>query len=230
MYLKTMPTLLVLIFSLAIFISTKFTFQLARKEKFISYSAGIMTSYLFLKLLPEIFYFKTQNTNFIYLLILLGFAIIHLTEKYIYQHNNNKAKRYSIHEKIHFAFFFLYYFLLGILINFLSKINLSSAILFTTTITLYSIIKNISGPTKQQAHSFLYLAPLLGYISSLLTNFSLLFFITILSFITGSMFYLVIRELIPTGKKGKPLFFLLGILSYLLLDFILEQIKSIYLA
>lgn len=218
MVYKIIGLLFVLTFSIGIYISKNIGHKWIHKQKIASFSAGVIISYLFLKLLPELFYLNIHKTSTIYLLLLLGFSLIHLIEKYIYQHTEDKVRLKFEHQKAHETFFFIYYAVLAVLIVFFSSINIISAALFTTTIIFYSVIKSISTPKKDNMNGFLYIAPLLGFIFSILFPFTTKLFIAILSIITGSIFYLVTRELIPSGRKGKPVYFVLGILFYIITD------------
>jgi hypothetical protein len=57
-----------------------------RKYRIISFAAGISISYLFLDLLPHTYEAAIHLREWVFVFLLLGFALFHLVEKYIYQH------------------------------------------------------------------------------------------------------------------------------------------------
>lgn len=53
-----------------------------------SFASGISIAYLFLDLLPHTYDATEHLKNWVSSVLLLGFAAMHMTEKYIYQHSN----------------------------------------------------------------------------------------------------------------------------------------------
>ncbi|MBW2286149.1 MAG: hypothetical protein JRF65_16320, partial [Deltaproteobacteria bacterium] len=58
----------------------------SRHFRLISFAAGVSIGDLFLDLLPQTYYAAEQLKVFVFLFLLLGFSIVHLVEKYFYQH------------------------------------------------------------------------------------------------------------------------------------------------
>ena len=79
--------------------------------KIISLNAGIFIAIIFLFLLPEI----VAGSRFvnIYMGILSGFALFHITEKYIYQHVKDKKRLLKDLAELHIAGFFVDSFIIG---------------------------------------------------------------------------------------------------------------------
>ena len=71
------------------------------KMKFISVSAGVSVSYIFLILLPEIYSGSMEISKLLFLAILFGFGVFPLIEKYIRQNFTGPALRKE-HRLVHF--------------------------------------------------------------------------------------------------------------------------------
>ena len=79
------------------------------KMKFISVSAGVSVSYIFLILLPEIYSGSMEISKLLFLAILFGFGVFHLIEKYIRQNFTGPALRKE-HRLVHSLTSFVYFF------------------------------------------------------------------------------------------------------------------------
>lgn len=193
------------------------------KAKTKSFVAGASVSYLFLYLLPDL-YRTVNNTNeWIFIFILFGFSLIHLLEKYFYQHTSGEERLFKFKE-IHFFIFFLYYFIIGIVLTKFLKISLWSGFLFFLPIVFYAGVSRISfaeinSHLREQKifRILLSLASFLGVVlASMFLEQTFLYYI-LQAFIIGSFFYIVIMDFIPKEANGKPEYFLLGISLYTLL-------------
>ena len=94
----------------------------------------------------------------------------------------------------------------------------AEAFLFFVPFLLYIIIKILPQEfkLKSQASKIFYsMSPMFGaLIGANYISFATSIFGQILSFVTGTLLYSVIRESLPSDKAEKPLYFLAGVLFY----------------
>jgi hypothetical protein len=83
-------------------------------SKLLSFSSGIFITYIFLYIFPEFFIGKQHLGNPIFALLLIGFIVFHLAEKYLYQHIKNKDILLQDLGELHVAGFFIDHFVVGI--------------------------------------------------------------------------------------------------------------------
>ena len=83
------------------------------KMKFISASAGVSVSYIFLILLPEIYSGSLKISRVLFLAILFGFGVFHIIEKYIRQNFTGPALRKE-HRLVHSITSFVLFFCCGL--------------------------------------------------------------------------------------------------------------------
>ncbi len=193
-------------------------------EKFhihtISFSAGLFLGVIFLSLLPEFFKGFAHMGNFIYLLLFAGFILFHLGEKFIYQHVRNKNELLKDLGFVHAIGFFINHFVVGITLflvfgqndivaGFLIFIPLLLHT-FSSSLSLNHIDKHFN--RKTISGFFLPLSPFLGAAFAIVMSLTQFHYYGLFSFVLGAMFYIVIRDTIPRGEKGKPLHFLIGAL------------------
>ncbi len=192
-----------------------------KRMELISFSSGISIVYIFLFLLPEITrYAEIINVKYEYFIILLGFILLHLVEKLIYKHSRSIELRKELKFE-HSIAFFIYHFLVGIIFVKLFQTTISRGVLFGITILFHSAI---SGLSMQEIHYhireseimkiILSSSTILGTITGLLLSIPNKEYYALLSFITGVIFYVIIRDALPEDRKGKPLFFMIGVLFY----------------
>ena len=156
----------------------------------------------------------------IYILLFLGFVTIHVLEKFVYQHADWEEIEW---DRIHFEAggFAAYGFIMGfiVVLFFETYGNLAFFLLFplyvrTFTVAVYSrdILEDIGRGLKRIILMF----PLFGaIIANLLIDTETHLYI-IFSLVMGFFLYIVIRDMIPRGRSGKPFYFLLGSLISIL--------------
>lgn len=186
----------------------------------ISFSAGMFLGLIFLVLLPEAFNGTAYLNELVYILMIAGFVVFHLGEKYIYQHIKNKNELMRDLASVHAVGFFFNHFVVGITLflvfsyesiipGFLIFIPLLlhtfSSSLSLNHIDAYFRRKSISG-------ILLPLSPLFGVAFATLLHPHILIYHGLFSFAIGSMLYISIRDMLPRKEKGKPLLFLIGAL------------------
>ncbi len=199
----------------------------AMKAKTMSFIAGASVAYVFLYLLPDLYRGVAHINRWIFIFILLGFSLIHVLEKYFYQHTE-KEKRFLRLKEVHFFVFLLYYFIIGIVLVEFLRLNIFKGLLFFVPIVFYAAVSRVSFEEvhiRLREQKFfrilLSLSALLGVLfASIILGQSFIYHI-LLAFIIGAFLYIVIMDFIPREAKGRPEYFLLGMILYsLLISFI----------
>lgn len=146
-----------------------------------------------------------------------------MLEKYFYQHTEGE-ERLLKRKEIHFFIFFFYYFVIGIVLANLFRISLAQGLLFPFPIIFYAAVSRVSFeeiPIRLREQKFfrilLSLATLFGVLLSLVISAEGLLYHIFLAAVVGAFFYIVIMDFIPREAKGRPGFFLLGLILYTLL-------------
>jgi len=193
------------------------------KIKTMSFVAGASVAYVFLYLLPDLYKGVTHINQWIFIFILLGFSLVHLLEKYFYQHTEGQ-KRLLRFKEIHFFIFFLYYFVIGIVLVGFLEFNIVKGLLFFVPVVFYAAVSRVS---FEEVHIqireqkifriLLVLATFLGVLSASMILEQTFLYHILLAFIIGAFFYIVIMDFIPKEAKGRPEYFLLGAGLYTLL-------------
>jgi zinc transporter ZupT len=100
---------------------------------------------------------------------------------------------------------------------------------FTLAFSAEQILEDIQGRKKKVVRYLSLITPFVGaslgiifvYVHSPIALF------TVFAFVLGLVLYLVVRDMIPLGKKGKPVFFLIGIIITLGTFLISELLISV---
>jgi|TARA_B100001971_G_C18177363_1_gene530677 zinc transporter ZupT len=199
------------------------------KSYLISFVAGISVTYIFLHLLPELYEGVNQYNKSLFIFVLIGFAMFHLIEKFIYQ----RARKNKIPEDLmlnHALSLFLYDLSIGIvLVNFFRISNIDGWLFFIPIFSHAALsslsINKIHNLNKKRVLKNKFLKFVL-YGGSLYGALIATFYIvsskvsfTLMGLVAGILLYVVIRETIPSYKKGNPLTFILGVVLYSLLIF-----------
>jgi len=212
---------LAIILALVHFFSEKYSVHVEKYHAHtISFSAGLFLGLIFLNLLPEFFKGAIYLGESIFLLLLAGFVLFHLGEKYIYQHIRDRNELLKDLAAIHVLGFFINHFVLGIalLLAFKNSNPVAGFFIFIPLL-LHSFSSSLSLnhiDKHFEKHSFLGmllpLSPLAGVSFAFLLNPTASLYYGMFSFIIGAMLYIVIRDIVPKGQAGKPLLFLTGVL------------------
>jgi len=196
------------------------------KFHLLSFSSGIFISYIFLIVFPEIFIGVSLYGHNILVSMLSGFVLFHLLEKYTYQHAKTKRRLLDKIAHLHVLGFFLDSFIVGFTLVFLWDFapiyGWKAAIPFipfffhslASSLTLQNIDdKLLASNVSKYVLSF---SVFLGALCATLFTFSTSHFYIIFSFLMGVLLYIVIRDTIPKGDKGKPVLFVIGIIITLI--------------
>ncbi|MDP3766355.1 MAG: hypothetical protein Q8R04_07625 [Nanoarchaeota archaeon] len=200
-----------------------FSKKLRKNQKLISFSAGAAISYIILRLFPEISSYALIDGRKIFLYALLGFVSLNLIEQYVYKRAGKLKSPFQYHKSIHVTYFFIYDFFIGlVLVSFALK-GLTQVLLFFVPFLLYIIVEILPQEFEFKSNTFKIfysLAPLFGTIVGINSvDFINSVFGELISFVTGTLLYIVIRESLPSDEAEKPLYFLIGVLSYTLIIF-----------
>jgi len=197
-----------------------------RRMKILSFTAGIFLVYLFLDLLPTIHLGDTALTRFSLVFIVIGFSVLHLAEKFVYEreYKNTEVLKRELRE-IHSLSFFIYHFFIGILlVNILENVSAVAALLFFIPVFLHTSLSSLSlnkihGSVKENvfARIALSFSTMAGILAGYLVSISLATFHVLLGLLIGVLLYIVIADSIPREREGDPKYFLLGIIVYSLL-------------
>ena len=188
----------------------------ALKEGFVSFAAGISTTYIFLHLFPLVYSGIGALSQFIFIFILVGFVAYHLIEKYIYQH----APRDKVVKEIemeHSAALFFYHFVIGIVLIALIEKDLVSGLLFFVPVSLHVIIDALPHSHKYKKWYFKFFsagATFLGAGLAFLLRLPEAVNFALVGLIAGLLLFLEAREVIPEERKGSVAMFLVGVLLY----------------
>lgn len=187
-----------------------------------SFVAGVSVTYVFLFLLPDLYERAGHFREWLFLMMLAGFVIAHISQRYLHRH----ATRGKMGQELvsaHFITLFVYYFVIGFSLHFVLKENTLDGLLFFVPLAFYASIGSASFSSignrfvRQRVFRWLmFLSSLLGIMSARLLSVDLPFFHALLGVVTGSFLYVAILEYIPGEKKSKPVYFLFGAFIYTL--------------
>lgn len=193
----------------------------AHQDKIASFSAGVTITYVFLQLLPEFHKGIEHIGSMGAFSLLIGFSAIHLTEKWVYQHEKTSAEIRHDFKEIHSVFLFVYYAAIGFLLHELIAVSVVNGtlffipILFHTTISSFSLIELDDEILNNSiVRGLITLAVFLGTGTAALLPTAPSLFYLVLGGVTGMFLYVVIHDSMPTEDSGKPSYFLLGLAFY----------------
>ena len=202
-----------------------------RHSQLISFSAGISIGYLFLDLFPRTYDAAEHLKESVFLFLLLGFTVVHLAEKYFYQHAKTQPIQTKL-KSIHTITFFAYYFLIGCVFLDLVTREILEGLLFAIPVILHS---SLIGASLSEIHGqfapsipeklSLSLATPLGVVFALVLPLTPIFHNVVISGISGIMLYVFVREFLPEKENGQPLFFIFGLIFFY---FLMQLIKSFF--
>lgn len=207
------------ILSLADYV-TEHTFSktLRNNQKLISFSSGVAIAYIILYLFPEIASNALIDGRKLFLFVLIGFVALNLIEQLIYKKTAKIKNISAYHKNVHITYFFIYNMAIGILlVNFATQ-GLSRTLLFFIPFLLYITAEilpqefEIKGDMSKVLYS---MAPVFGAVAGIYyIDFAASIFGMLVSFITGTLLYIVIKESLPSNEAEKPLYFIIGAAFY----------------
>ena len=185
-----------------------------------SLAAGISIGYLFLDLLPLTYETAEHLKENTFIFLLLGFISVHLTEKYFYQHAKGDRLLKELHI-MHFVTFFLYYFIVGCVLVELIHREVYQGILFIIPVSLHA---GLSSASLSEIHGrfisrlpekiLLSAAAVIGVFFTVVVDYPSVIHSVFISGISGILLYVFVKEFLPDREKGKPWFFIAGVLGF----------------
>lgn len=189
----------------------------------VSFIAGIAVTYVFLNLLPEVYKGFAIFDRLIFVYLLIGFTVAHITEKYIYQHSAPQTLRESL-GGVHSIAFFIYHFFIGIILVNLNRSSFLDGVLFFLPVLFYSSVGLLA---LEKIHPKIWEKPYVKFLLSLSTLVGVLladFFLgfkvafnLLFGFVVGAFLYIALIDFIPREARGRPEYFALGVLTYSLI-------------
>jgi len=200
----------------------------AKHKHLTSFVAGVSVAYLFMQLLPE---FTSKAWNYsrsLFVTILIGFSMYHLTEKYLYKRHVHR----NAYRQAHSAFTLFYHFTIGVVLADIVNFGTVETLLFFVPVGLHlgmsSVVEHhIHEELMEKMTQRISIKLLVSFIivlGALIGSLGILkplFTLVLMGMFAGSMFFIVIREAIPRNDKGEPLFFIIGAAGFTLLLFVL---------
>ena len=220
------PLALTLFFSITHFFFEAYAHHLKKVDvAFTSFSSGIFISYIFLTMFPEVLNGSKILENGIYFIMLWGFVLLHIAEKYVMQHTDTTQKRMERLTHVRTASFFINHFLLGMALIFFFNIEkpiialISLIPLFFHIISSSIIVEHLHRHVRETNLGKLLSsgAFFFGALFAAMLNIPPPIFYGVFAFITGTLFYIVVRDVLPKYQQGNPILFLWGVISYLIL-------------
>ncbi len=227
--------MLELIFGIIIGLTQYFNIRILKilqksRINLISFAAGLSSAYLFLLLLPEVYQGSLILKQYTYLILFIGFVSIHISEKYIYKHVDRKKIKEEV-KAVHHITFFFYHFVIGIVLVTLLKQSLREGTLFFIPVWFHTAISSVALTEihkklkeKSLTKILLSLSAIMGITIALLAMIPAIVHYSLLSLITGSLMYIIVKDLTPRGKEGNVNMFILGVISYSLIIIITRLI------
>ncbi len=184
----------------------------------LSFGAGLMVGTFFLEILPQITVGETYLSYSVYLIFLVGFVLVHVLEKLVYQHAAGESEFEKDVTRFEAAGLVAYGLLVGVVITVFFEAYGDLAYLILTlffvrafALSVYS--KHINEKIGSRINRFLQSAgPIVGAFFGLLLMANKTQVFLVFSMTMGFILYIVIRDMIPTGKEGKPICFIAGAL------------------
>lgn len=185
-----------------------------------SFAAGFSIGYVFLFLIPELS--SSRETDLIdsTSLALIGFTLFHASHKFIFK--SKTTLRDSFLDDIHILTAGSYSFLITFSLVEIARQNYLRGLIISLIIALHTVLSDVTQTKTNKEHKNKLKLPILIF-STLLAGFLSVFTLTsptftsaLFALTTGAIVYIAIREELPSGSSGRPEYFILGVLSILI--------------
>ncbi len=213
------PIFLAFILSVVSYYSTKYIKIVFRYyDEITSFSAGIILTLIFFEFLPLLFDGNVLG-RYTYGILFLGFILLHLSEKFVFQRVIKKKDLIKDLAYLHSSGFFLDHFALGFILTFFFLLKPLETILLLFVAFLLNVLssalslRNIRDKAEFGTLSRIFLSssPFVGAVVISIFNLPQPVVNATLAFIIGMFLYLVVRDVLPEREKGKPVFLIIGI-------------------
>ena len=192
-----------------------------------SLTAGIGLTYLFLHLLPR-FIERANESQLIFLTIIIGFTIFYLIEDRIYRNTPTKQipRKKALEDRV---ISIIYSITIGILLTEVAIIAPEETLFLAIPILLHTAF---TGPTKYKIKNTLVntltktsmlIGVIIGYLTLAFLPDRIL--VIIMGIAAGALLFLVTRHLIPNKHETEPKYFITGTVTYAIIILILLTIE-----
>lgn len=216
--------------SLHLFYDKLPSFIIDSHETIISYGGGSLLGIIFLVFMPETVHLNPSTI--VYPLMLLGYIIFFLSEKYLYQHVKDpkilEEELYYLHSVGFFIDHFIKGFILITIIELEPILGLLTAIPFFIHALSASIaLKEIHKMCEREIDKIiLSSSTTIGALSGIFFPMNPGLKKSILAFVLGMLLFMVSRDILPRKKEGKPKYFILGVTTIFIIWLIIENIPA----
>lgn len=214
----SIPVLLSLILSILHFFSRSISKLIEKHHIHLtSFSAGMFLTLIFLDFLPRAV-IGTENNAPVFLALTVGFVMYHLSEKYLYQHVKDKKILLEELAELHNVGFFIDHFMVGFILVLTFKLESYTNYLIFVPFVLHTVsssmsLEHIRARIKTGVNRFtLSISTLIGALFASFVQLQNFWYYTMFAFFLGALLYISVRDMLPGGKKGNPLMFLIGFL------------------
>jgi len=207
--------------SIVHYLSHKISYFLEKHHyRLLSFNGGLFIALILLILLPEVV--EASDSPYVYLLILFGFVIFHLSGKFLYQHVKNKKEMLGELKTLHEVGFFIDHLMLGFVLVTSTEFSPHGYLIvipiFLHTVSSSMSLQHIHERAKTGLNKVvLSLSPFIGALIAILVEVEKGIRTGTLALILGMLFYIGVRDFVPREEKGYPLLFLGGIVIVVLI-------------
>lgn len=182
-----------------------------------SFSSGMFLTLIFVDFLPRL----TAGVEYdapIFLVLTFGFIAFHLSEKYLYQHIKDKRMLLKDLAELHNFGFFINHLMVGFVLFLTFELaSYSNYIVFIPfllhTVSSSMSLEHIRARIKTEVNRFmLSISTFLGALFAYFIKLETFWYYTLFAFFLGALLYISVRDMLPGGKKGNSLMFLVGFL------------------
>lgn len=217
-----LPIILAFILTVIHFFSNKISKRIEKHHiQIMSFSAGMLVTLIFVDLIPRVV--TGVDTTPVYVFLLFGFVLVHLSEKYIYQHIKNRRILMKDLAELHTLGFFLDHLMIGIVLAFSFTLSTQLNFIIFIPFLLHTIsssmsLEHITEKMKLKVNKvILNSSTLLGALFAVFLKPTQFWYYSIFAFLLGALLYISIRDMLPQGKKGDSMLFIFGFILTLIL-------------
>lgn len=195
--------------------------------RLVSFSTGLFTTYIFLSMIPTLVEGQQLPGRLVWFILFWGFVMFHIAEKYVWQHESIRKRRYLLVHLRTFAFF-INHILLGIAVVFFFRAGqvllgyISFIPIFFHLLGSSLIVEHLHHKVRgtKLSHIISSLSLFFGALIATLIEIPLNMFYGVFAFLIGVILYIVVRDAIPSHKEGNSTWFLYGVIIYLIVMFL----------
>lgn len=205
--------------SLVHFVGDRFAKKIEKfHEELLNFSSGFFLSFILLHFFPILFQGFQFFHNWVFFGFLSGVCFFHVLEKFLYQHVDNKKQLMKKLSELHVFGFLVDNFIVGIVVALFLNSPHEIPILILLPLLLHTLSSALSlshisesydqNPIIQLA---LYLSPFLGLLFGMVVDALTFEYYLVFGFVSGILFYVCLRDMLPNGKVGNPWIFVGGV-------------------